>query len=139
MMSAGPEGPRRDREDSYFDPAAGTSNEVSGMVVGASVQARDIKGGVHVHQPALYSRSATGKMTAFRPTSGVAVQLLPGRRWLAVLGSVGQPRDRNPAACYVILDTERRPDSGKGAAALAGRATPDREVILPRLSGQSAA
>ncbi len=62
----------------------------------------------HVHQPALYSRSATGRMTAFRPASGVAVQLLPGRRWLVVLGSVGQPRDRNPAACYVILDTERR-------------------------------
>ena len=26
--------------------------------------------------------------------------LLPGRRWLAVLGSVGQPRDGNPAAAY---------------------------------------
>ena len=49
-----PEGPRREREDSDFDPAAGTSNEISneisGMVVGASVQARDIKGGVHLHQ-----------------------------------------------------------------------------------------
>jgi diadenosine tetraphosphatase ApaH/serine/threonine PP2A family protein phosphatase len=36
------------------------------------------------------------------------VQLLPGRRWLAVLGSVGQPRDGNPAASYVMLDTDRR-------------------------------
>ena len=62
----------------------------------------------HIHRPALYSMSATGKMTAFTPTGGVAVQLLPGRRWLAVLGSVGQPRDGNPAACYVTLDTERR-------------------------------
>jgi diadenosine tetraphosphatase ApaH/serine/threonine PP2A family protein phosphatase len=51
--------------------------------------------------------SATSKMTAFTPTSGVAVQLLPGRRWLAVLGSVGQPRDGNPAASYLMLDTER--------------------------------
>jgi len=34
--------------------------------------------------------------------------LLPGRRWLAVLGSVGQPRDRNPAASYLMLDTRRR-------------------------------
>jgi diadenosine tetraphosphatase ApaH/serine/threonine PP2A family protein phosphatase len=61
----------------------------------------------HVHQPALYSMSATAKMTAFTPTSGVAVRLLPGRRWLAVLGSVGQPRDGNPSASYLMLDTER--------------------------------
>jgi diadenosine tetraphosphatase ApaH/serine/threonine PP2A family protein phosphatase len=62
----------------------------------------------HIHQPSLYSMSATGKMTAFTPTSGVAVQLLPGRRWLAVLGSVGQPRDGNPAASYLMLDSDKR-------------------------------
>jgi diadenosine tetraphosphatase ApaH/serine/threonine PP2A family protein phosphatase len=62
----------------------------------------------HLHRPALYSMSVTGKMTAFTPTTGVAVQLLPGRRWLAVLGSVGQPRDGNPAAAYLMLDTVRR-------------------------------
>jgi diadenosine tetraphosphatase ApaH/serine/threonine PP2A family protein phosphatase len=62
----------------------------------------------HIHVPALYSMSPTGKMTAFTPTSEVPVQLLPGRRWLAVLGSVGQPRDGNPAAAYAMLDTERR-------------------------------
>jgi diadenosine tetraphosphatase ApaH/serine/threonine PP2A family protein phosphatase len=59
----------------------------------------------HIHTPALYSMSAAGKMTSFVPTSGVAVQLLPGRRWLAVLGSVGQPRDGNPAASFAMLDT----------------------------------
>lgn len=62
----------------------------------------------HIHQPALYSMSATAKMTAFTPISGVPIQLLPGRRWLAVLGSVGQPRDGNPAAAYCLFDTERR-------------------------------
>jgi diadenosine tetraphosphatase ApaH/serine/threonine PP2A family protein phosphatase len=60
----------------------------------------------HIHQPALYSMSSAGKMTSFIPTTGVAVPLLPGRRWLAVLGSVGQPRDGNPAACFAMLDTE---------------------------------
>lgn len=59
----------------------------------------------HIHQPALYSMSAAAKMTSFVPTSGVSVQLLGGRRWLAVLGAVGQPRDGNPAACYATLDT----------------------------------
>ena len=45
-------------------------------------------------------------MTSFVPTSGVSVQLLGGRQWLAVLGSVGQPRDGNPAASFAMLDTE---------------------------------
>ena len=62
----------------------------------------------HIHQPALYTMSATAKMTTFTPITGSAIELLPGRRWLAVLGSVGQPRDGNPAACYAILNTERR-------------------------------
>ncbi|MDE1934447.1 MAG: metallophosphoesterase, partial [Bradyrhizobium sp.] len=57
--------------------------------------------------PALYSMSVTGKMTQFIPLSGIAVQLLPGRRWLAVLGSVGQPRDGDPAACFAMFDTDR--------------------------------
>ena len=59
----------------------------------------------HIHQPALYSMSAAAKMTSFVPSSGVPLQLLHGRRWLAVLGSVGQPRDRNPAASFAMLDT----------------------------------
>jgi diadenosine tetraphosphatase ApaH/serine/threonine PP2A family protein phosphatase len=61
----------------------------------------------HIHRPALYCMSATGKMTAFTPVSGKPVPLLPGRRWLVVLGSVGQPRDGNPAASYAMFDSER--------------------------------
>jgi diadenosine tetraphosphatase ApaH/serine/threonine PP2A family protein phosphatase len=59
----------------------------------------------HIHQPALYSMSTTAKMTSFVPIAGVPVQLLKGRQWLAVLGSVGQPRDGNPAASFVLFDT----------------------------------
>ena len=62
----------------------------------------------HVHQPALYSISVTGKMTSFVPISGVTVQLLSGRRWLTVLGSVGQPRDGDPAASFAMYDTDSR-------------------------------
>jgi diadenosine tetraphosphatase ApaH/serine/threonine PP2A family protein phosphatase len=62
----------------------------------------------HIHRPAIYTMSATAKMTAFTPVSGAAIQLLQGRRWLAVLGSVGQPRDGNPAAAYAMFDTQRR-------------------------------
>jgi diadenosine tetraphosphatase ApaH/serine/threonine PP2A family protein phosphatase len=62
----------------------------------------------HIHRPALYSMSVTAKMTSFVPVAGVPVQLLQGRRWLAVLGSVGQPRDGNPAACFAMFDTAKR-------------------------------
>jgi diadenosine tetraphosphatase ApaH/serine/threonine PP2A family protein phosphatase len=62
----------------------------------------------HIHQPTLYSMSSAAKLTSFVPTSGVPVQLLPGRRWLAVVGSVGQPRDGNPAASFAMFDTLSR-------------------------------
>jgi diadenosine tetraphosphatase ApaH/serine/threonine PP2A family protein phosphatase len=62
----------------------------------------------HIHRPALYSMSSAAKMTSFVPTSGVSVQLLPGRKWLAVLGSVGQPRDGNPAASFAMFDADTR-------------------------------
>ena len=59
----------------------------------------------HIHKPALYSMSSTAKMTSFIPTADVPVNLLGGRQWLAVLGSVGQPRDGNPAASFAMFDT----------------------------------
>jgi diadenosine tetraphosphatase ApaH/serine/threonine PP2A family protein phosphatase len=62
----------------------------------------------HIHRPALYSMSSAAKMTNFIPTTDVPVQLLGGRRWLAVVGSVGQPRDGNPAAAFAMLDTISR-------------------------------
>ena len=62
----------------------------------------------HIHRPALYSMSSAAKMTSFVPTCDVSVQLLGGRRWLAVLGSVGQPRDGDPAASFAMLDTISR-------------------------------
>jgi diadenosine tetraphosphatase ApaH/serine/threonine PP2A family protein phosphatase len=62
----------------------------------------------HIHCPALYSMSAVAKMTSFVPTSGIPVQLLSGRRWLAVLGAVGQPRDGDPAASFAMFDTVSR-------------------------------
>jgi len=61
----------------------------------------------HVHSPALYLLSQTGKLFGFMPTAGVAIPLLGNRRFLAVLGAVGQPRDHNPAACYALLDEAR--------------------------------
>ena len=60
----------------------------------------------HVHKPALYSAAAGGKVTYFRPVAMTPVPLLPQRRWLAVMGAVGQPRDGDPNAAFALYDTE---------------------------------
>jgi diadenosine tetraphosphatase ApaH/serine/threonine PP2A family protein phosphatase len=62
----------------------------------------------HIHVPALYSLSSAAKITRALPTSGVPVRLAGERRWLAVLGSVGQPRDGDPAASFAMFDTEAK-------------------------------
>lgn len=62
----------------------------------------------HVHVPALYHISVTGKIAHFSPSPDVPIPLTRQRRWLAVIGAVGQPRDRNPAACYALYDDVTR-------------------------------
>jgi diadenosine tetraphosphatase ApaH/serine/threonine PP2A family protein phosphatase len=61
----------------------------------------------HTHVPALFHMSPTGKFARFDPVARVEIPLNPQRRWLAVIGAVGQPRDRDPAACYAVLDDAR--------------------------------
>jgi diadenosine tetraphosphatase ApaH/serine/threonine PP2A family protein phosphatase len=61
----------------------------------------------HVHEQALYHLTRTGHALPFRPVPGVAIPVPAHRGWLAVAGSVGQPRDGNTAACYALFDTGR--------------------------------
>lgn len=61
----------------------------------------------HVHQPALYF-GVKGEARAFHPVPGVPIPLSPRRRWLAIAGSVGQPRDGNNAAAYALFDQAQR-------------------------------
>jgi predicted phosphodiesterase len=62
----------------------------------------------HVHVPAVYCLSDTGKMITHAPVQGIATPLSARRKWLAVLGSAGQPRDGNPAASFAVYDTDAR-------------------------------
>jgi predicted phosphodiesterase len=61
----------------------------------------------HVHVPALYSCDRSGSVARTTFAMGQPAPLIGSRRWLAVVGAVGQPRDGNPAAGYAILDTIR--------------------------------
>ncbi len=61
----------------------------------------------HVHEQLLYFESSQGKWSAFHPTPGLAIPVSRRRRWLAIVGSVGQPRDGKAAAAYAIFDPQR--------------------------------
>ena len=60
----------------------------------------------HTHFPALFNESVRTLPQHHVPVDGSPIPLLGQRRWLAVLGAVGQPRDKNPAACYGLFDAE---------------------------------
>ena len=93
--------------------------------------------GGHVHVPALYYASADGHAVHFNPVPGVRIAVSPRRRWLAVVGSAGQPRDGNPAACYAMADLAgaaltffRVPyDVARAAARLRAAGLPERLAV----------
>ena len=62
----------------------------------------------HTHLPAVFSIDPNMNVRGFAVRDEATVKLEPGRRFLINPGSVGQPRDRNPAASCVILDTDKR-------------------------------
>jgi diadenosine tetraphosphatase ApaH/serine/threonine PP2A family protein phosphatase len=62
----------------------------------------------HMHHQRLYYLAADGLAYSFKPTAGVAIPVPSHRRWLAVVGSVGQPRDRDPTAAYATFDAAKR-------------------------------
>jgi diadenosine tetraphosphatase ApaH/serine/threonine PP2A family protein phosphatase len=61
----------------------------------------------HVHRQTLFFETSPGRMTEFAPVPGTALPVHKNRRWVAVVGSVGQPRERNPAAAYALFDARR--------------------------------
>lgn len=62
----------------------------------------------HVHMPALYSADVGGVVRDHAVAAAQAIPLIRSRRWLAVVGAVGQPRDGVAKAGYAVLDTDRQ-------------------------------
>lgn len=61
----------------------------------------------HVHEQRLYYIGSAGRPVPFRPVSGTPIPTARHRQWLAIVGSAGQPRDRNRSACYALADLAR--------------------------------
>ena len=62
----------------------------------------------HVHEQTVFYRGSTGALMQFRPSAGVAMPAARHRQWLITVGSVGQPRDGNPASMYAMWDSDAR-------------------------------
>jgi diadenosine tetraphosphatase ApaH/serine/threonine PP2A family protein phosphatase len=94
----------------------------------ARADVRHVFGG-HVHQQTLYYRGGGRGLMPFTPTPGVPIHTPTHRRWIATVGSVGQPRDGKPLAMYAMFDTAQKtltfhriPYDHMGAAAAIRRA-----------------
>jgi predicted phosphodiesterase len=59
----------------------------------------------HTHMPLLASVDQGGVVRQQEFKANMAIPLLRSRRWLAVVGAVGQPRDGVPQAGWAFLDT----------------------------------
>lgn len=62
----------------------------------------------HTHLPAMYWMEPSGRVRGGWVRGEGIINLEPGMRYLINPGSVGQPRDRNPATSFAILDSEKR-------------------------------
>jgi len=58
----------------------------------------------HVHRPQLYGAVSGRPIQPYAVDADTGLRVDRSRRWLAVLGSVGQPRNRDPAASYGLFD-----------------------------------
>ncbi len=57
----------------------------------------------HSHFPSIYVRDNDGAISMHMKST---IQCRPDRRYIINVGSVGQPRDKDNRACYVIIDTD---------------------------------
>ena len=60
----------------------------------------------HAHEQALFYQSAVGKLIRFAPHPGDEIPVLQHRQWVGVVGSLGQPRDGNPEACFAVFEPD---------------------------------
>jgi diadenosine tetraphosphatase ApaH/serine/threonine PP2A family protein phosphatase len=101
-------------DDVLFVHASAAAPEQWVYITGASAAQESIRAGNagyvfsgHVHEQKLYYIGADGRPMPFRPVPGTPIPTGKHRRWLAIVGSAGQPRDHSNKACYAFADMDR--------------------------------
>ena len=97
----------------------------------------------HVHVPLLVSCDRQGMVREQPFRSGLPIPLIRSRRWLAVVGSAGQPRDGVAQAAWALVDTgrdeltfRRTPYDAAGAARKVRAAGLPEELAVRLLMGR---
>jgi diadenosine tetraphosphatase ApaH/serine/threonine PP2A family protein phosphatase len=94
------------RDPERWDYVDGPIAAADSLAAARSFGATHVFGG-HVHEQRLFFQGTGRTVMAFEPTAGVAIPVPAHRRWLATIGSVGQPRDGSAEAMYALFDTVR--------------------------------
>lgn len=58
----------------------------------------------HAHHQALFHEGDSGQFKRFVPKVELATPMSRLRRWVAVVGALGQPRDGNPQSCFALFE-----------------------------------
>jgi diadenosine tetraphosphatase ApaH/serine/threonine PP2A family protein phosphatase len=102
-------------DDALFVHADASSPRAWNYITNASDAERSMRGTDrrltfcgHVHRPQLYHMTQQKPAVLFIPQNNTPIPLVGQRKWLAVQGAVGQPRDDNPDAAYSVFDTMKQ-------------------------------
>ena len=128
LVHASADSPERWRY--VYDSRGATASLTAALGLRADI--RYVFGG-HVHEQTLYYQGRGRDLLPFMPTPDVPIPLPPHRRWVATIGSVGQPRDGRTEAMYALFDRDasrltfvRVPyDHSAAAAAIRAAGLPD--------------
>jgi diadenosine tetraphosphatase ApaH/serine/threonine PP2A family protein phosphatase len=85
----------------YIEDAIGATASLDAASAGGATH---VFGG-HVHEQRLFFQGTGRGAMGFEPTAGVSIPVPRHRRWLATVGSVGQPRDGRRDAMYALFDS----------------------------------
>jgi len=61
----------------------------------------------HTHLPTVFRRQPDARVTGWVLSEGEEITLVPGERYMLNPGSVGQPRDRDPRAAFMVFGDGR--------------------------------
>ena len=128
LVHASADAPERWRY--VYDPRGAGASLTAAVSVSPDI--RYVFGG-HVHEQTLYYQGRGNDLLQFMPTPGVPIPVPSHRRWVATIGSVGQPRDGRAEAMYALFDRDasqltfvRVPyDHSAAAAAIRAAGLPD--------------
>lgn len=105
--------PRRDEPGSLLvhgsvrDPVAEYLLSLPDAEASFDLAAFDLAFFGHTHLPTVFRRGVDGRVSGWVMDEGVPLELEPGVRYMLNPGSVGQPRDRDPRAAFLVWENGR--------------------------------